>query len=231
MFSRGGHPKQIGVEGLAMGGDRSSFASIHRIKNVKEETVGRWRERAANQVKQFEEDGVRNCTLSRVQLEALWTSVGQKGEKGGTMRRRKEARSGKDWQYLQVITTCKKGQIVSVRIRVAYGDPEEGKATVGTHRAYVERTNLTSRQMNGQIVRKTLSFSKELRFLEAVSGWEDTMYNFTRPLKTLRVKQEEHRGSTRWRQRTPAMAAGLTAHVWTVQELLTAVLVPSFITT
>ena len=83
------------------------------------------------------------------------------------------------------------------------------QATVGAHTASVDRTNLTSRQMNGRLVRKTLSFSKELRLLEATSCWEDAVYNFTRPMKTLRVEQEEHAGSTRWRQRTPAMAAGL----------------------
>ena len=94
-------------------------------------------------------------------------------------------------------------------MRVVYGDPEEVQATVGAHTASVERTNLTSRQMNGRLVRKTLSFSKELRLLEAASCWEDAVYNFTRPMKTLRVEQEEHAGSTRWRQRTPAMAAGL----------------------
>ena len=57
------------------------------------------------------------------------------------------------------------------------------------------------------------------------------MYNFTRPLKTLRVKQEEHAGSTRWRRRNPAMAAGLTDHMWTIQELLTSVFVPSSLNT
>jgi hypothetical protein len=85
--------------------------------------------------------------------------------------------------------------------------------------------------MNGRLVRKTLSFSKELRLLEAASCWEDALYNFTRPLKTLRVEQEEQAGFPRWRQRTPAMAAGLTDHVWTVQELLTSVFVPSSINT
>ena len=82
-------------------------------------------------------------------------------------------------------------RLVSVHIKVVYGDPEEVKAMVGAHTAYVERTNLTSRQMNGRLVRKTLSFSKELRFLEAASGWEDGLYNFIRPVKTLRVECED----------------------------------------
>src|SRR2546426_3324903 len=69
--------------------------------------------------------------------------------------------------------------------------------------------------MKGRLVRKTLSFSKELRLLTAASALEDALYNFTRPLKTLRVElaaPSEHRG---WQQRTPAMAARLTDHIWT----------------
>ena len=80
--------------------------------------------------------------------------------------------------------------------------------------------------MNGRLVRKTLSFSKELRLLTAASALEDALYNFTRPLKTLRVEQEDHSTSAHWQPRTPAMAAGLTDHIWTVKELLTVVLVP-----
>ncbi len=68
--------------------------------------------------------------------------------------------------------------------------------------------------MNGRLVRKTLSFSKALRLLTAASALEDALYNFPRPLKTLRVElaaPSEHRG---WQQRTPAMAARLTDHIW-----------------
>jgi hypothetical protein len=90
----------------------------------------------------------------------------------------------------------------------------------------VERTHLTSRTMNGRLVRKTLSFSKELRFLKAASALEDAFYNFTRPVKTLRVELSNPSRQTRWQQRTPAMAVGLTDHIWTVRELLTTVLIP-----
>ena len=70
------------------------------------------------------------------------------------------------------------------------------------------------------------SFSKELRLLRASIALEDALYNFTRPVKTLRVELSNPSKQARWQQRTPAMAAGLTDHVWTVRELLTAVLVP-----
>jgi hypothetical protein len=80
--------------------------------------------------------------------------------------------------------------------------------------------------MNGRLVRKTLSFSKELHFLEASTILEDAIYNFTRTVKTLRVELPNPRKLARWQQRSPAMAAGLTDHIWTIRELLTVVLVP-----
>jgi hypothetical protein len=80
-------------------------------------------------------------------------------------------------------------------------------------------------------VRKTLSFSKDLHLLKASSTLEDAIYNFTRPVKTLRVELSNPSKQARWQQRTPAMAAGLTDHVWTIRELLTAVLVPRHMNT
>jgi hypothetical protein len=130
-----------------------------------------------------------------------------------------------------VIKRRQGSKLVGVTIKVIYGDPEEVKKVLGEHTAYVERTHLTSRQMNGRLVRKTLSFSKELRLLKAASTLEDALYNFTRPVKTLRLEQEDRSTAARWQQRTPAMAAGLTDHIWTVKELLTLVLVPPLTTT
>jgi hypothetical protein len=159
--------------------------------------------------------------------EAMLKTWGKVPEYSGKGRPATLPQAHKDWQYLQVVKKRKGSRLVSVHIKVVYGDPEEVQAMLGTHTAYVERTHLTSRQMNGRLVRKTLSFSKELRFLEAASCWEDALYNFTRPVKTLRVEREDPSTSARWRQRTPAMAADLTEHVWTVKELLTTVLVPA----
>src|SRR2546430_14812366 len=74
--------------------------------------------------------------------------------------------------------------------------------------------------MNGRLVRKTLSFSKELRLLQAATALEDALYNFTRPVKTLRVEVAHPTKQARWQQRTPAMAAGLTDHRWTGRRAL-----------
>jgi hypothetical protein len=158
--------------------------------------------------------------------EAMLQTWGKVPEYGGRGAPPTLPRPGEDWYYAQIIKKRKGGKLESVRIKVIYGDPEEVKKKLGCHTAYVERTHLTSRQMNGRLVRKTLSFSKELRLLRAATALEDTLYNFTRPVKTLRVELANPTKQARWQQRTPAMAAGLTDHLWTPRELLTTILVP-----
>lgn len=59
-----------------------------------------------------------------------------------------------DWQYVQVIKERSGSRLTAVHITVVYGDPHEVLELMGGHTAYVERTNLTSRQMNGRLVRK-----------------------------------------------------------------------------
>jgi hypothetical protein len=101
------------------------------------------------------------------------------------------------------------------------GEPSEVLAHLGGHTAYVERTNLTSRQMNGRLVRKTLSYSKQLVALRAACAWEDWVYNLTRSVDTLSLPVQI--GQHRWKRQSPAMAAKLTDHIWTIKELLTTV--------
>ena len=121
------------------------------------------------------------------------------------------------WQYLQVVKHRQGQRVIQVSIQVVYGPPEQVKETLSEHTADVERTHLTSRQMNGRLVRKTLSYSKQLELLEAACAWEDWIYNLTRPLKTLRVEVND--GQRRWQHRSPAMAAGLSERLWSAEEL------------
>lgn len=127
------------------------------------------------------------------------------------------------WQNIQVIKHREGGRVVHVETKVIFGD-EKTLEFVGAHTSYVERTNLTSRQMNGRLVRKTLSFSKQLEMLKASSVWEDLVYNLTRPIRTLRQEVEE--AGRKFQQRTPAMVAGLTDRIWTIKELLWVVAPP-----
>jgi hypothetical protein len=77
-----------------MVGNCNSLATIHRVKGVKEETVAEWIERAASHEHQLEDYIVGSCKLSQVQLDALWTYVGHKGEKGGGRKKRHEVPVG-----------------------------------------------------------------------------------------------------------------------------------------
>ena len=55
--------------------------------------------------------------------------------------------------------------------------------------------------------------------------WEDTVYNYARHVKTLRVEISD--GIRRWRYPSPVMAAGLTDHMWFTREPLTVIPVPA----
>jgi hypothetical protein len=137
---------------------------------------------------------------------------------------RKQPATG--WHYAQMVKQRDEtGNLIGVDIRVIYGDDTTLSQT-GTRTTCVERTNLTSRLMNGRLVRKTLGFSKQVRMLCAACVWEDIVYNLTRPVKTLRleiVSQVERR----WIQRSPAMAAGITDHLWSIREILMTIPIPT----
>ena len=137
---------------------------------------------------------------------------------------RKRARPG--WQYLQMVKQRdERGRVKGIKLRVIFGNKSEVLALLGKSTAYIERSNLTSRLFNGRQVRKTLAFSKEVAAYKAAADWEDCYYNLVRPHKSLRLPVA-NASPRKWLQQTPAMAAKLTDHIWTVKELLTALPVP-----
>ena len=154
--------------------------------------------------------------------EALVQVYGQVPEYCGRGRPPTRKQPVNGWHYTQMVKQRDaKGNLMGVDIRVIYGDDTTLERT-GERTTCVERTNLTSRLMNGRLVRKTLGFSKALIMLEASCVWEDVVYNLTRSVKTLRVEvmpQTERR----WIKRSPAMAAGITDHIWSIRQVLMAV--------
>ena len=91
-----------------------------------------------------------------------------------------------------------------VKREVEIGYPDPGKITT----AHVERTNLSVRLFNRRFTRKTIGFSKKLRNHKLSVALLVAHFNFCRVHSAHGM--------------TPAMAAGLTDHVWTVEELLSA---------
>ena len=131
-------------------------------------------------------------------------------------------------RYAQVDKRHQGGRVVEVRRRIIFG--QEGDIEIilkasgcgsQINTAYVERNNLTMRQNVGRLVRKALSFSKSVYYLQRHIDLEDAVYNFVKPHRSLRRPMRKSKAQRRkWEQRTPAMAAGLTDHVWSMEELL-----------
>jgi hypothetical protein len=153
--------------------------------------------------------------------EALVEVYGQVPPYSGRGRPPTRKQPGENWHYTQMVKQRDaSGNLIGIDLRVIYGDDTTPDRT-GTRTTCVERTNLTSRQMNGRLVRKTLGYSKRVEMLKAACAWEDMVYNLTRSAKTLRC--EIHIDGKRWLRCSPAMAAGLTDHIWSIRDLLTLV--------
>jgi IS1 family transposase len=116
--------------------------------------------------------------------------------------------------YATIHKTREQGRVTAVEARVVFGELSEGQR-VST--SYLERQNATDRHRNARKGRKTYRFSKDWEVHEAVTCFTLFSYNFCWPVRTLRQGDRE----SGYTQRTPAMVAGLTDHVWSLEEWLT----------
>lgn len=87
----------------------------------------------------------------------------------------------------------------------------------GIQTSYVERLNLTIRHLVAALRRRTWALAHSARTLRWRVALGAAYYNFCRPHFSLRVAM----GGGRYRQRTPAMALGVTGHQWSVEEFIT----------
>jgi IS1 family transposase len=103
-----------------------------------------------------------------------------------------------------------RGWYAAAKFMAAIPTPVTGRPQAqGISTSYVERQNLTMRMQMRRFTRLTNAFSKKLENLKASVSLHFAYYNFVRVHQTLRI--------------TPAMAAGLTGHVWELGELLEAI--------
>jgi len=116
--------------------------------------------------------------------------------------------------YGRVQKQKEKGRVVGVKTEVVFGELPAGEV-IST--SYVERHNATNRHRNARKGRKTYRFSKDWEVHEAMTVFTLYSYNFCWTVRTLRQKDEQGK----WQQRTPAKVAGLTDHVWSLEEWLT----------
>jgi hypothetical protein len=126
--------------------------------------------------------------------------------------------------YATVEKRREKGRVVEIVTRVVFGTMAAvtaawARSTVsrGINTSFLERENASDRHQNARKVRKTYTFSKDWRVHEAMTYFTMYSYNFCWPVRTLEERDEHGR----IRRRTPAMAAGLADHVWTMREWIT----------
>lgn len=122
-------------------------------------------------------------------------------------------------RYAQVVKERdERHRVIGVFKRSVCG--EVNLETVST--VYIERHNLNLRHENRRLTRKTIAFSKEVNGLMAQMFVYQAYFNLVRLHRGLRhyIPSYEH-GLQKWQLDTPAMAAGLTDHPWSLKELMT----------
>jgi IS1 family transposase len=120
-----------------------------------------------------------------------------------------------DVPFVQVCKTREKGTVVDINYNLYQGRVKDAtqaivdsKSSSMFNTAFIERFQSTLRQFCSRLKRKAYTFSKKIEKLEIFLSLYQGFYNIARP----------HGGL---KKQTPAMAAGLTNHVWSIRELLT----------
>jgi IS1 family transposase len=133
--------------------------------------------------------------------------------------------------YGQVQKSYRRRKLVRVKqvIRLGTGSAfREALQALGwsgrVNTAFIERVNLTIRRGVAALARRTWATALYAPHLEAHLHWWLAYYHFVRPHGSLRVVHGQAGatapGRPRYRQRTPAMAAGRTRRKWTTQQFL-----------
>jgi IS1 family transposase len=128
----------------------------------------------------------------------------------------------------QVVKQYEHGRVIGVVHRIVQGTAAQvetlltqtqGAGVINT--AFIERLNATFRARLSALVRRGRSLTKQISTLQQGVYLVGTVYNFCTFHQSLRVPLVAgSRGRVHWVRRTPAMAAGITDHRWSVRELM-----------
>lgn len=125
----------------------------------------------------------------------------------------------------QVIKQYENNRVIGVTRNIYQGTKEavaklikqtQGKGDINT--AFIERINATYRSRLASLARRTRSLARQSKSLHAGMYLLGCVYNFCTEHESLR--RPGLIGGHKWLERTPAMAAEITDHCWTVSELL-----------
>jgi transposase-like protein/IS1 family transposase len=132
------------------------------------------------------------------------------------------------WRHVllaQVVKRYERRRVVATERRIIDGTParvetlrrrSQGDGVINT--AYIERLNATFRERLASLTRRGRALARRMQTLQHGMYLIGTVYNFCTYHESLRLATP---GTGRqWVPRTPAMAAGITDHGWSVHELL-----------
>jgi IS1 family transposase len=126
--------------------------------------------------------------------------------------------------YAMVHKTRQNGRVVMVQCKQVFGTEQalasalkQSTCSRVVNTAFIERHNGTDRHHNARKARQTYRFSKDWLVHVGVTYFTMYSYNFCWPVRTLAKPRAGGNGSPR----SPAMAAGLADHVWSIQQWIT----------
>jgi IS1 family transposase len=177
----------------------------------------------------FLTDGFREYLTALLTHYGHWVQPERRQAKGPRPKSRWMPQPG--LLYAQVIKTIRQRRLVRVRHRVVFGTLAAINDVLAPHgwqiqTAFIERVNLSMRPHVAAVGRRVATLCKAKDGLRQQRALYHGYYNFCLPHTSVRkplVRLEPTNGTgsaKRWQPQTPAMAAGLTDHVWSLREML-----------
>ena len=180
----------------------------------------------------FPSDALPHDAEALLAVDGVWRTPPRQGTRGRCPHPRRCPPP--DLCYAIVVKARKHGRVIHVTTRVVYGPLAQVEAALQaspvrrTIKTYgVERNQLTGRQRARRLGRQGNAFSKEPDSLAQQRTLACAYSHFVVPHRRLRhrllptLPTKGQQGSRKpWKSVTPAMAAGLTDHVWTMDEVL-----------
>jgi hypothetical protein len=177
----------------------------------------------------FVTDGFREYLTALLTHYGQWVQPSRRQAKGPLPKPRWMPRP--QLLYAQVVKTLRRRRLIEVKHRVVFGTQAAVEQVLAAcswqiNTSFVERLNLSLRQRVAAIGRRSATSCKGEDGLRQQLVLFQVYHNFVLPHASLRHALAEPLptkgcGSTkRWQPCTPAMAAGLTDHVWSLKEVL-----------
>ena len=137
------------------------------------------------------------------------------------------------WHHLCIVQVVKQyaqkhpRRVIGIVRRIVCGTAQQVQTlikqtqhTMTAHVNYIERLNGTFRTRISVLIRRGRGLARQLQTIERAMYLMGGVYNFCTCHQSLRIECCLPNNQRQWVQSTPAMAAGITDHIWTVEQLL-----------